>query len=109
MRYIMFNRLTTIAYKTTLATAWQDKVDEAICELQGTTNYEKKATLGDIWADSNGVEWVRTTWWQCDTAQLGGGSISNVMEALDIKIPKPFRDDIIVFSGSPEDRGWTKP
>lgn len=98
-------RLTTIAYKTSLAPAWQWKISEAICELQGMTNVEDKTSIGNLYTNSAGVEFRVGVWWQDQACQLGGGTVTNVQDILNLKIPKPFRDDIIISSGSPKDIG----
>jgi hypothetical protein len=96
------NRLVTISVKDSLAEGWKDKVDDAVCEIMGQTNVTKKCYwIG--YTNASGEKWQACTYW--NDYQFGQKPLTNIEAILDIKIPKPFRDDVLAFAGNPQDAG----
>jgi hypothetical protein len=96
------NRLVTFSVKESLAEGWKGKVDEAVCELMGETNITHKC-IWQVYTNSTGERWQACTFW--NDYQFGQKPITNIEAILDIKIPRPFRDDVTITIGVPQDRG----
>ncbi len=132
LAYAVDTRLTTIAYKSTLATEAQSKLDESVCILKApqisektvdakgkevitlkpatsVSNIVKKVSTGTAgvmeYTDKEGTRWLTTTWWQ-DVGQLGDGDVTNVQDIIKTKLTKEQLESVLIFSGTPRDRGW---
>lgn len=96
------SRLLTIAYKDGLAVGWVTKINDAVNDTMGFAEGTDRC-MWRTYTNAVGETWYATTFWA--DIQFNVTNSVTLKNLIDIKVPKPFADDILCLVGVPEDSG----